>query len=458
MNRQDSDKWLDGALTEVIGSQKPRTDFAKWKNEHPDAVKMLTSRAGRQISAATRPLSIRSIIMRNPIAKLSAAAAVIIACLIGLSLWRGTESGIALADVLGRVEKVKSVRYQSIYKVTGGDPNTCKPYNETCTWLQSQEYGLKCSTETLDPNGEWYQISERYFLPRKKTNIVIYPTKKIYGRVELTDVEAEEALEHNLASDPFMIFKGILQTKFESLGKSTMDGVEVAGFGYADSNLWEGKNKRFDIKIWVDVKTLLPVRFERVSNSFDKMGHEENQQYVMKDFQWDVPVAAADFEPPVPEGYTAKVIKSPPNSEETAVQGLKLFVELLDEYPEKIGTIDEVVELAKKSKTPAALRLKEEMKEPEEKEEIRGFAIDQTFAKLADFFMPIRGVRSFYFLLDKNKKDPAYYGKTVTPKDTDKVLMRWKVSDNEYRVIYGDLHAETVTPEKLAELEAALPK
>jgi hypothetical protein len=36
--------------------------------------------------------------------------------------------------------------------------------------------------------------------------------------------------------------------------------------------------------------------------------------------------------------------------------------------------------------------------------------------------------------------------------------MRWKVSDNEYRVIYGDLHAETVTPEKLAELEAGLPK
>jgi hypothetical protein len=36
--------------------------------------------------------------------------------------------------------------------------------------------------------------------------------------------------------------------------------------------------------------------------------------------------------------------------------------------------------------------------------------------------------------------------------------MRWKVSDNEYRVIFGDLHAERVSREKLAELEAALPK
>jgi len=39
-----------------------------------------------------------------------------------------------------------------------------------------------------------------------------------------------------------------------------------------------------------------------------------------------------------------------------------------------------------------------------------------------------------------------------------KVLLRWKVSDKEYRVTFGDLRAETMSPEKLAELEKALPK
>jgi hypothetical protein len=68
------------------------------------------------------------------------------------------------------------------------------------------------------------------------------------------------------------------------------------------------------------------------------------------------------------------------------------------------------------------------------------------------------GLEKFYEDLVTNKKDPAYYGKTVTPKDVDKVLLRWKVSDSEYRVIFGDLHAETVSPEKLAELEKNLPK
>jgi len=48
--------------------------------------------------------------------------------------------------------------------------------------------------------------------------------------------------------------------------------------------------------------------------------------------------------------------------------------------------------------------------------------------------------------------------RSLPPKDTDKVLMRWKVSGNEYRVIFGDLHAQTVTAEALTDLEKNLTK
>jgi hypothetical protein len=64
----------------------------------------------------------------------------------------------------------------------------------------------------------------------------------------------------------------------------------------------------------------------------------------------------------------------------------------------------------------------------------------------------------FYQTLVQQKKDPAYYGKVVKPGDAAQVLLRWKTGDNEYRVIFGDLHAETVDAEALAKLEAALPK
>ena len=67
-------------------------------------------------------------------------------------------------------------------------------------------------------------------------------------------------------------------------------------------------------------------------------------------------------------------------------------------------------------------------------------------------------VGTFHSMLASESKDPAYYGEVVTPDDADQVLMRWKVSDTEYRVIFGNLHAETVTADVLAELEKTLPK
>jgi len=385
--------------------------------------------------------------MKSPLTKLAIAAAVLIACVIGLSLWKATGSGIALADVLARTEKVKAYRYQWSYKIIGGDANTHKPFNETrWTWLISQEYGSKCSTEALDPKGEWRQFTERHFLPQKKTEIVIYPTEKIYICQELEDAEVDQMQHNNNAGNSL---KDILQTKYESLGKSTMDGVEVAGFRSTDPNLFInlGGNQQVDYKIWVDVKTLLPVRYDvRASAEVNERGDRLTHHVVMHDFQWDVPVAAADFEPPISEGYTVRVIKLPPGNEETAILGLKQCVELLGRYPEKISDLNLQV---RGSKTPAALRLLEELK---------GLREGESVIKCADFLMPLRGLERFYFLLVQNKNDPAYYGKIVAPKDADKVLMRWKVSDKEYRVIFGDLHAETVTKEKLAELEKALPK
>jgi len=394
--------------------------------------------------------------MKSPLTKLATAAIVAIACLIGLSLWRGTESGIALADVLARIEQVKAVRYKWTNEIAHHiDPN--KPYyvEIRATSLNSQEHGTKSNWEWPDPNGGESTFSEEYFLTQKKTMITIQPKQKKYQRVELDDGWVERIQKANIdITDPLAFLKGILKYKYESLGRSTMDGIEVEGFRTTDPNHWGGKNPQVDIKIWVDVKTRLPVRYDSLaSEEVNQRGDKMSTHFVMHDFQWDVPVDAAEFEPVIPDDYTGTVIKYPAHiTEETAIQGLKVWVELLGKYPEKItrgDDTDTVLRLAEKSETPAAMRLKEESK---------GLTEDEIGNKLVDFLMPIRGLSRFYSTLRQGNKDPAYYGKTVTPKDADKVLLRWKVSDSEYRVIYGDLHAETVTPAKLAELEAALPK
>jgi hypothetical protein len=436
-------------------------------------LKQLRERSAREFTAAapdgstSTPKSVHiatlgRIIMRSPLTKVAVAAVVMIACLIGLSFWRTTGSGIALADVLARVEQVKAFRFKSsMTNVTGENPN--KPTIRG-THLISQEYGWRFKIEHLDPKGGESTFDEYCILPQKNTTIWISPKEKKYNRKQQDDGWIERVQKASIAIlDPCTFLSRILKTKYESLGRSTMDGIEVEGFRTTDPNCFgeeREENCQIDVKVWVDVKTRLPVRYDRlISEEVNQGGDKMRERTVEYDFQWDVPVAAADFEPVIPEGYASLVVKFPPHiTEENALQGLKVLVELLGKYPENIYHIvpeninddtPTVLRLAEQSETPAALRLKEE---------IKGLTDDEINNKLVDFLMPIRGLGRFYRWLEFDKKDPAYYGKTVTPKDADKVLLRWKVSDKEYRVIFGDLHTQTVTAEALAGLEKDLPK
>ena len=61
---------------------------------------------------ASLALRLRSTIMKSPLARISAAAAIIAAIVIGSSMWTQTSS-IALAEVLSRIEGVAAYMYQT---------------------------------------------------------------------------------------------------------------------------------------------------------------------------------------------------------------------------------------------------------------------------------------------------------------------------------------------------------
>jgi len=412
-----------------------------------------------QQSISDTKLNIWRTIMKSPITKLATAAVIIIACLIGLSLWGTTGSGVALADVLARVEQVKAFRCKGSIKMTGySAPDEPYQWEVRYTNLTSQDYGSKVSREQADPNGRTTPLGETYFLPQKKTFIQIDHLPKKYTRTELDDAGVQQMQEEfNRYSDPRGFLREILACKYENLGRSTVDGVDVEGFGTTDPNcrgsgFWP-KNLEADIKIWIDVKTHLPVRYECFKSGLTETGNKMSMRLLMHDFQWDVPVDMSEFEPPaVPDGYTV-LVEKPLGvvNEQTVIASLKQCVELLGKNPDSVSVAlpgGLQVELDK-SDSPAATRLKEQLKELAEQERAK---------RLMDAATPMRRLFNFYIGLVEDRKDPAYYGKTVTPRDTDGVLLRWKLSDTEYRVIFGDLHAATVSHEKLAELEKTLPK
>lgn len=397
--------------------------------------------------------------MKSPIAKLAVAATIIIVCGIGLSLWKTTGSGVALADVLAQIEKVKAFSCTGTMTITGQEgPGKAYRSETRHTRLLSPDHGI-VRTERVDPNGHWMLSSEVYVYPQKRIFILIQHTDKTYTREELRDADLQWIQNmFNRYNDPGTFLKEIMSCKHVSLGRATVDGIEVEGFGTTDPNyqgigsmIKDPRVDQVDAKVWIDVQKQLPVRCESLTKRLDALGNPMIFHFVMHDFQWDVP--AARFEPPpVPDGYLVVVDNLPgPITEEGVVQGLRQCIELLDKYPGDLSIPPPrgIQSELDASDSPAAMQLKDELKGLTEQDRIN---------KLMEVGTPMRRVWRFFIGLKDDKKDPAYYGKTVTPQDTDKVLLRWKVSDKEYRVIFEDLHAETVSPEKLAELEKGLPK
>lgn len=78
----------------------------------------------------------------------------------------------------------------------------------------------------------------------------------------------------------------------------------------------------------------------------------------------------------------------------------------------------------------------------------------EEFAKKSEAWSKsILSTGMFYMSLTYQLKDPAYYGKSVTPGDTNAVLLRWKTDSGTYKVIFGDLSVTEMAYEDLIAIE-----
>lgn len=409
-----------------------------------------TSKARDEFQKATLAPSqhnIGRIIMKSPLTKLAVAAVVIVACVIGISLWRTTGSGIALAEVLTRIEQVTGYMYQM--KSIVYDKEQQGTETTTATISISKEADLKMTITQVDSNNfqkppNWGSSTvgaECYLLPTSNSIVFINHKQKKYSRFFI------ENPKHNLYkkqyNEPREIIKQILNCEHKSLGQSVIDGFTVEGFQTTDKNYQGGffgqadtlPNKKVNVKLWVDVNTFLPVRLEEDIITSGDIGDIRIQDFSY-DFRWNVIINPDDFEPNIPEDYSTHeggdiVILSP--NEENSIKGLKLFADCCGKYPTDI----------KRSGVEYMIN--------------EGISDEEKIGK-ANELLTSQAPADFYKTLVNENKEPVYYGDTVEPGDSSKLLLRWKQDDGQYRVIYGDLHAETVTAEKLAELEKALPK
>jgi len=190
--------------------------------------------------------------------------------------------------------------------------------------------------------------------------------------------------------------------------------------------------------LWVDVATRWPVEI-----SLDITDEDGGGQItiVVSDFQWDAEVTPEMFSAGIPDGYKLlyKVEMGRLESGEQLVEGLAYFAKINGgKYPATLSVRDIVGEVGR---IYSEARAKSTDGRP-------ALRIDD------DQIINLKMGAAHVGKLEAEGKECVYYGQTVTAADANRVLLRWKLDEGRYRVIFGDLRIEDVSPARLAELEA----
>jgi hypothetical protein len=229
-------------------------------------------------------------IMKN-LAKIAAAAAIIIAALIGISRFGGSIDGasVAWADVLNVMEQVPTVVFKMTTVITFSEKN--RELSTKSEVYDGGEYGNRVD---IYMNGQL--TMQKFLLPKEKVAYRIQPKEKMYSRFVLSENQA--ATEGDM---PRQWVEIILSEDYVELGKGNINGIEVEGVEVQNSQLLGGDEGI--VRLWVDVETNLPVRME-LEGKMMESGAKRPTKHVMEDFQWDVQLDANIFEPDIPDDYT----------------------------------------------------------------------------------------------------------------------------------------------------------
>jgi len=191
-----------------------------------------------------------------------------------------------------------------------------------------------------------------------------------------------------------------------------------------DYIVFVAESKKETITIWADPKTALPVRIEQKT---------PNMQIVCDNLQFDIPLDESRFSMEVPDGYViqdAGGIDFKKGSESDFIESLRIWAQIIEDghFPDSIN-LDNFVEIGKKLDKGLA-----KLSTQQQKNEVAvRFGQGLVFIR----FFPGHG-------------QWHYAGKGVKLGDSQTPIFWYQPKDSPtWRVIYGDLRVEDVSPENL---------
>lgn len=366
----------------------------------------------RKTKSAKFEPNIWRIIMKSPITKLSSAAVIIIAVIVGIIHFGGSIDGasVAWADVL---EQISSFR----------------PY--TCTFTVQDEGAPSRSNYLM------------MFNPTQRREVYSNGTIVVYDLAlpkMLTLIpEKKYAIERMLDMQPTKDFD-LLRLVSSMHNRAGKDSVDEIGVQKIEGHVVKGfhsLSKFNDITVWADVQTKLPVHVEVIHVG-------KGRKITMSEFKFDVDFDESLFSTTAPEGYNIEKVEKGEvteltkfmrnTTEEDLIEGLRAVAVFLGgEFPPEI-------ELRKLQKALREYIKQNNLSESEVEEGLK--PVSEKWTKAYWYTQLLRGeikVRNFH-----------YTGEGVKLGDANTPVLCWWPKDSEtYRVIYGDLRVEDVAPENL---------
>ncbi len=245
-------------------------------------------------SAATLILKGRTI-MRNPVAKLAVAAAILIA--LGLGVWAfistGHHSGVVWAQVADRVGSSGGFIYRTrtIQTQAGLD----RPIEHASMTYNSPGHGMR--TEGIEG-----AAVDSYASYEEGTQIILSHDGKYYIQRTLPPRPTGAEAEPRAGAMAKAMILQFTMGEYRELGRRTINGVEAEGIETHESAGFGG-NFQVDSRtsqLWVSVETGYPILVE--SDVVGNNGTVHNQM-VLDQFQWDVALDPVQFKTVIPPGY-----------------------------------------------------------------------------------------------------------------------------------------------------------
>lgn len=239
--------------------------------------------------------------MRNPIAKLAVAAAILIA--LGLGIWAfistGHHSGVVWAQVADRVGS------------SGGFIYRTRTIQKQADWDQPLEF----ASMTYNSPGHGMRVEgieggapDSYVNEEEGIQITLNHAAKHYTQRTLPPRPAGAAAEPPAGVMAKAMVLPFTMGEYKELGRRTIDGVEAEGI---ETHGFTGFGGNFQIdsqtaRLWVSVETGYPVLIER-----EVVGNNGTIEIktILDQFQWDVALDAAQFKPVIPPGYRRMEIR-----------------------------------------------------------------------------------------------------------------------------------------------------